>query len=146
MNNWHSKKRVQRVNDEPGKILNLLFFAYLFGKWAETFNKLQFFTFGQKQCLYFTHSTLQYFEKLTLKKKQKKNLNGYISKTRTNLDSKPIFSESSFNFLQNSIIFCKIYPRGYSTTTPYNPQRRWQRLASLKELRSLETLDKGIKN
>lgn len=27
-------------------------------KWAATLNKLQFLTFGQKQCLYVTHSAL----------------------------------------------------------------------------------------
>ena len=35
----------QKVNDEPRKILNLLFFIYFFWKWAKTFNNLLFFTF-----------------------------------------------------------------------------------------------------
>ena len=58
---------VQRVNDEPGKILNLLCFVYFFCKWAETFEKKLFFFFGQKQCFYLTDSMWEYFEKLTLK-------------------------------------------------------------------------------
>ena len=42
-----------------------------------------------------THSTPEYFEELALKKKAKyPPLNRYISKTRTNLESKLKFSES----------------------------------------------------
>ena len=41
-----------KVNDEPRKILNLLFFVYFFAKWAKIFNKLQFFTFEQMQYMY----------------------------------------------------------------------------------------------
>ena len=60
---------VQRINDKPGKILNLLFFAYIFWKWAETFEKLKFFTFVQKQCFYLMHSAVANFETLTFQNK-----------------------------------------------------------------------------
>ena len=63
-------RRALRVNDEPGKNLNLLYFVYFFWKWAAAFEKPQFFTFGQKQCFYLTHSVREYFEKLALQKKQ----------------------------------------------------------------------------
>ena len=36
------------LNDEPEKILNLLFSVYFFRIWVENFNKLLFFAFGQK--------------------------------------------------------------------------------------------------
>ena len=45
---------------------------------------------------------------------KKKTLYGYISKTKTNLESKLRFSESSFSFLQNGVFFCALYPRRYS--------------------------------
>ena len=48
--------RIESVNDQLEKILNLPFFMYFFQKWAKTFKDLQFFTFGQKQCLYLTNS------------------------------------------------------------------------------------------
>ena len=60
-----------RANDEPVKVLNLLFFIFFFWKWAETFEKLQFFTFGPKQCFYLTHSVPKYFAKLASKKTNK---------------------------------------------------------------------------
>ena len=85
-------------------------------KWAETSNNLQFLTIGQKQYLYLTHSALKYFEKLTFlnKKQQKKpTLDVHISKTKKNSESKFTFSSSSFNFLQNSVMFCVLYPHGY---------------------------------
>ena len=44
----------ERVNDEPGKILNLLFFVYFSRKSAETFNELQFFIYWEKQYIYLT--------------------------------------------------------------------------------------------
>ena len=53
-----------------------------------------------------THSAPEYFEKLTLKKKRKNAiLNGFISKARVNSESKLTFLESSFNFLQNRVVF-----------------------------------------
>ena len=63
-----------------------------------------FLTLGKDA--YLTHSILQYFEKPTLKNPQKtpETLNGGNSKTRMNLESRLRFSESSFNFPQNSII------------------------------------------
>ena len=41
-----------------------------------------------------------------LKKTNNATLNGYISKARANSESKPTFSESSFNFLQKRVVFC----------------------------------------
>ena len=64
-------RKAQRVNNEPGKILNLLFFVYFFWKWAETFNKLQFSTSGKMQCFYLAHAAVEYFEKLTFQKNKK---------------------------------------------------------------------------
>ena len=74
-----------------------------------------------------THSALHFFEKLTSEKTPKKTqlttLNGQISKTRKNVESRLQFLESLFNFFQSSVIFCAPYPRGYMagtlpTTTP----------------------------
>lgn len=62
-----------------------------------------------------THSALHFFEKLTFEKKPKKQnttLNGQISKTRTNVESKLQFLESLFNFFRSSVIFCAPYPVG----------------------------------
>ena len=63
--------------------------------------------------------------KIANKKKQTKNptLNGYISKTRANSESKLKFSESSFKFLQNSVLFCTLYPREYTAggSAPLQP-------------------------
>ena len=83
----------------------------------------------------------EYFEKVAFKKKAKDpTLNGYISKSRTNSESKLKFSESSFNVLQNSVVFRTLYPRGYTarSSTPYNPRCRYQWLAGLKELKHLK--------
>ena len=68
-------RAAQRVNDEPIKVLNLLFFAYFFWNLAEAFEKLQFLTFGPKQCFYLTHSATEYFEKLAFTKKKQKKRN-----------------------------------------------------------------------
>ena len=66
-----------------------------------------------------THSTREYFEKLAFKKKAKnESLNGCISKTRANSESKLTCSESSFSFLQKSVVFCVIYSRGYTAGAP----------------------------
>ena len=83
----------------------MLFFLYFFRKWAETFSKLQFFTFGQKQCLYLTHSALQCSEKMTFEKSKNATWNCHTSRSRTNIESKLIFSEGSLNFLESSISF-----------------------------------------
>ena len=69
----------QRVNDEAVKILNLLSFVYFSWKWGETFEKLQFFTFGPKQCCHLNHSAPEYLEKLAIKKKQKTELETAVS-------------------------------------------------------------------
>ena len=71
-----------------------------------------------------------------LKKSKNATLNGCISKARANSESKLTFSDSSFNFLQNSVIFCTFYLRGYTAgvSAPYNPRCRCQRFVGLKEL------------
>ena len=64
-------------------------------------------------------SALEYFENLSFKKKTKNaSLNGCISKASASAESKQIFSESSFSFLQNSVLFCALYPPGYTTWAP----------------------------
>ena len=110
--------RAQKVNDEPVKVLHLLFFVYFIWKWVETFEKLHFFTFGSNQSFYLTHSAREYLEKLAFKKKTTKNptLNGFISKARAYSKSKLTFSESSFNFLQNRVVFTR--QGALSPTTP----------------------------
>ena len=49
------------------------------------------------------------------KETKRPSLNGHISKTRTNSESELRFSEGPFNFLQNNVIFCALYLRGYIT-------------------------------
>ena len=70
------------------------------------------------------------------KKAKHPTLNASISKSKTNSERKLTFSESLFNFLQNSVVFCTFYPRGYPAggSARYNPWCRCQRLAVLKEL------------
>ena len=87
-----------------------------------------------------THLALEYFEKLAFKrnkKNNKKHLNASISKARANSELKLTFSESSFNFLQNRVAFCTLYPRGNKAedSVPYNRWCSCQRLARLKGLR-----------
>ena len=82
-----------------------------------------------------------------LKNKQKTAiLNGCISKARANSESKLIFSESSFNFLQKSLVFLAAPPiwvhgRGLC---PLQPPCRCQRLAVLKELSCMYEKSKWI--
>ena len=106
--------RDERVNDEPVKVLNLLFF-YFISKWRKTCQKLYL------------------FEKLAFKKN-----NGTPTgcKAWANLESKQTFSESSFNFLQNSVVFCTLYSGGYTlrSSTPYNPRCNYHQLAEMREL------------
>ena len=94
--------------------------------------------FKQKKLFYnLTHSVPECFEKLPIKKKTgNQTLNGYISKTRANSASKLQLSENSSKFLQNSFVFCTLYPRGYTAggSAPYNPWCRCQWLAVFKEL------------
>lgn len=108
----------------------MLFFLYFFWKWVETF------TFGEKQYLYSTHSFLQCFEKLALKKKNPRKLLGHVSKSRANLESRLTFSESLFNFLQSSITYCVLYSHGYiaENSVSCNPWLCCQQLAGLKRL------------
>ena len=65
--------RAQKVNDEPVSFEFALFINF-FWKWAETFEKLQFFTFGPKQCFYLTHSAQEYSQNLAFKEKKPRNL------------------------------------------------------------------------
>ena len=85
---------------------------------------LEFFTIRPKQCFYLTHSAPEYFEKLSFKKTKNATLNGYISNVMVNSESELTFSESSFNFIQNRVVFCTLYPHGYTAggSTPYNPR------------------------
>ena len=95
-------RRAQRVNDEPVKVLNLLFFVYFIWKWGETFEKLHFFSFGPKQSFYPFSTRILW--KTDIKQKTKNvTFNGCISKARANSESKLTFSESSFNFLQKGL-------------------------------------------
>ena len=60
-------------------------------------------------------------KKWHIKKKSKNaTLNGCISKARVNSESKPTFTESSINFLPNSVVFPTLYPHGYAAGGP-NP-------------------------
>ena len=74
-----------------------------------------------------THSAWQCFENLKFNKGTKHNFKrSYLSILR--------FSGSSFNFLQNSVIFFVLYPHEYTPrdSTPYNSRLRCQWLAGLK--------------
>ena len=124
-----SSLQAQKFKNQPGKTLNLLFFVYFCGKRAETFNKLQFSSFGQK------------LWKNDIKKKKKKNtqklpiFNGHISKTSSNLESKLRILKSLLNFLQNSISYAP-YWCGYTKkiSNLCNNGRLWQQLPGLKGL------------
>ena len=83
-----------------------------------------------------THSAREDFEKLAFKKTKNATLNSFIANARANSESKLTFSESSFNFLQIIVVFCTLYPRGYTTggCAPYKSQYHCQQLARLKQL------------
>ena len=68
--------------------MNFHFFVYFLQKGAKTFNKFQCFTFDQKRCIYLTHSIMKCLEKSKLKKGRHLTLDGHISRTRTNLESR----------------------------------------------------------
>ena len=94
-----------------------------------------------------THLAREYYEKLRFKTKTKiPTLNSYISKARANSESKLKFSESSFSFLQNNIVFCTLYPRGYMAggSALYNPWCRCQQLAVLKEVMMSESFEFAV--
>ena len=55
---------------------------------------------------------------MAFKKPKHASLNGCISKAGANSESKLTFSESSFNFLQKRVVFCTLYPRGYTEPLP----------------------------
>ena len=106
---WPAKRATKRLK------FALFFLFHL--KMNKIFRKFAFFfTFGKKQSFYLTHSTWEFFENLVFTKKKQKNatLNSLISKARANSESKLIFSESPFNFLKNRVVFCTLYPPGYS--------------------------------
>ena len=81
---------------------------FFFERRPKTLYKLQLLTFEQKQCLYLS---------------------------RTNLESKFRFSESSFKFLKKTC-HLNLYPRWYTAWTPtlYNPPCHCQQIAGLKKL------------
>ena len=64
------------------------------------------------------------------------NLNGSISKARANSESKLTFSEGSFNFLKNKVLFVTLYSSGYRAvgSAPYIPRYLCQPLIGLEEL------------
>ena len=59
-----------------------------------------------------------------------------FSKVRANSEMKITFLKIPFNFIQNSVVFCMLYPRGYTAegSTTYNPWSCCQVLVRLKEL------------
>ena len=62
--------------------------------------------------------------------------NHHTSISRTNLESEVRFSESSFNFLQKSVLFCALYPHWYTAgrSASYNLGWYCHRLVGLKRL------------
>ena len=127
------------ANDELVKVLDLLFFCLFHLEMRKNFGKTAFFHFWTKAMLLLNTFSPGILWKTSIKKPKKtpETLNGCISKARANSESKLTFSESSFNFLQNSVVFYTLYPRGYTVggSSTYNPRCRCQRLAVLKELR-----------
>ena len=78
-----------------------------------------------------THSIREYFEKLAFKKKtNNESLNGCISKARANSESKLTCSESSFNFLQKSVVVAWSTRAGtrQGLRPSLNPRSRAQRV------------------
>ena len=116
-------RRAQRVNDEPVKVLDLLFFVYFIWKWGETLEKLHFFTFGPKQCFYLTHSVREYFEKLALKKMTGRITYKHFQKVHS------IFFKTGLFFARSTHVGTR-----QGGSAPYNTRFRCQRLAALKEL------------
>ena len=82
------------------------------------------FYFWAKGMLLLNPFTTRVLWKITNKKQTRNStLNGYISKTRVNSESKLKLPRSSFKFFQNSLVFCTCYPHGYmavgcAPTTP----------------------------
>ena len=130
-------RAAQRVNDEPVKVLNWLFYVYFFRNLAETFKKLQFLTFGPKQCSYLTHSATEYFEKLALiKKTKKRNFKRLYLKSQREFRVKTKIFRKFFQFSSKKRCFCTLYPRGYTGggSAPYKYRCCCQWLVGLKEL------------
>ena len=80
--------------------------------------KTAFFTFGPKQFFYLTHSAREYFEKLTFKKQKKCNFKRLYLKDWGKF-RQLIFSEILFNFLENKVVFCTLYPLGTRQRAPH---------------------------
>ena len=118
----------ERVNDEPVKVIcSLLPLSF---ENEQKISKICAFTEPIQPGNTLKNWYLRKTEKAT------STLNGCISKASANSKSKLTFSESSFNFLWNSEVFCTFYLRGYTGvgSTPEHPQWRCQQLAALREL------------
>ena len=89
----------QTVNDELVKVLNFLFFIYFFCKWAETFKNLHFSLLDLSNVFTSPIQPRNILRNWHIRETKKANLNGFISKTNTNSQSKATYSESSFSFL-----------------------------------------------
>ena len=102
-----------KLNDEPEKICTFPIFVHFF--WT------LFFTFGQNQYVYLTHSAMFCFAKMTFKTKNATS-NGYISTTYTNLESNAEFSESSLIFFKAALFCaCFTYVGKGQGTSPLKP-------------------------
>ena len=131
-------RRAQRVNDEPVKVLNLLFFVYFIFEMRWKFQKTAFFHFWAKAMLfYLTHSAQEYFEKLAFKKQNKRrNFKRLYLKRQGEFRVKTNIFRKLIHFSLKSLVFCTLYRRGYTAGgfAPYNPRCLCQRFAGLKEL------------
>ena len=144
--------RAQKVNDEPVKVFNLLFFINFFRKWAETLEKLRFFSFGPKQCFYLTHSACEYSEKLALKKNKYGNFKRLYLKSyskfrgKTSIFRKFIqFSSKQSGF--SSVVFLHALPTWVQVRGLRFLQLRCrcQQLAGFEELRISSKSIKGYR-
>ena len=109
--------RIQRGNNKLRRIFNLLFFVYFFWKWAKTLKKLEFVYLWAKAIplLHAFNPAILWnlrntHEKINFKQPDLKKYNEFWVKLK--------FSEGSFNFPQNSIIFCAFYQGGYTARSP----------------------------
>ena len=112
----------------------LFFFSFL--EMRRNFQKNEFFHLWTKAMVLLNPFRPGYFEKLVFKRARKATLNGYISKARASSESRLTFSESWLNFLRSKVVFCMLYPRGYTTEgcPTYKSWCHCHRLAGLKEL------------
>ena len=107
----------------------MLYFSYFIWKWTEFFENFHFFYFWKEAILLLNPFNMGNSLKIWhLKEKKKKlTLKSLISTARANSESKLTLSESSFNFLKNRVVFCELYPPGYSVVL-LPPTRRAQRV------------------